>query len=107
LGRGLLTGKYTRDSTFPANDNRARKKFHDQWVDPILSQLDDLREVLTSDGRSLAQGALGWIWAKSEITIPIPGFKSESQVEENARAIDFGPLSAADMDKIDQILGRS
>jgi len=65
-----------------------------------------LRDVLTSDGRTLAQGALGWLWARSEVTIPIPGFKSVAQVEENAGALKFGPLSAVAMADIDRLLGR-
>jgi len=62
---------------------------------------------LTSDGRTLAQGALGWIWARSERTIPIPGFKTVAQVEENAGAMRFGPLSAEQMDQIERLLERS
>jgi hypothetical protein len=45
---------------------------------------------LTSNGRTLAQGALAWIWGRSERTIPIPGFKNVQQAEENARALAFG-----------------
>jgi len=106
LGRGLLTGKYQVDSKFPDNDNRHRDKFHDQWAVPILERLDDLREVLTSGGRTLTQGALGWIWARNPRTIPIPGFKTVDQVEENINAIKFGPLSKEEMRQINQILGR-
>ena len=104
LGRGLLTGKYNKDTVFPDNDNRNRQKFREQWTNPILDKLDDLKDVLTSGGRTLAQGALGWIWGRSEITIPIPGFKSEQQVRENAHALELGPLSEKEMDQIDQIL---
>ena len=50
--------------------------------------------MLTADGRTLVQGALGWIWARSERTIPIPGFKTVAQVEENAGALAHGPLAA-------------
>ena len=104
LGRGLLTGKYDKTSVFPDNDNRAREKFQKQWIGPILGKLDDLRDVLSSGGRTLAQGALGWIWAKADNTIPIPGFKSMKQVEENANAMGFGPLHRAEMDQINQVL---
>jgi aryl-alcohol dehydrogenase-like predicted oxidoreductase len=52
----------------------------------------------------MAQGALGWIWAHSDITIPIPGFKTVNQVKENARAMEFGPLSEEQMQEINQIL---
>jgi aryl-alcohol dehydrogenase-like predicted oxidoreductase len=106
LGRGILTGKYTLDSTFPENDNRHREKFHKSWTIPILEKLDDLREVLTSEGRTLTQGALAWIWARNPLTIPIPGFKSEDQIRENAAAVKFGPLKENEMRQINQILGR-
>ena len=73
---------------------------------PTLSQLDAIREILTSNGRTLVQGALAWIWARSENTIPIPGFKTVAQVEENATAIELGPLTTAQMKEIDSLLGR-
>ncbi len=106
LGRGLLTGKYDKSSIFPDNDHRQRQKFREQWTNPILDKLDDLKDVLTGGGRTLAQGALGWIWARSGNSIPIPGFKSEGQVKENAKAMEFGPLSELEMDQINQILER-
>jgi aryl-alcohol dehydrogenase-like predicted oxidoreductase len=68
--------------------------------------LEAVRGVLTSGGRTLAQGALAWIWARSQQTVPIPGFKTVKQVEENCKAIEYGPLSAAAMGEIDRILGR-
>ena len=62
--------------------------------------------VLTSNGRTLAQGALAWIWARSEKTVPIPGFKTVAQVDDNAKAMQFGPLTKDQMKEIDSILGR-
>ena len=41
-----------------------------------LKTLDAIRAVMTSDGRTLAQAAIGWIWAYSKHAIPIPGFKT-------------------------------
>jgi aryl-alcohol dehydrogenase-like predicted oxidoreductase len=73
-----------------------------EWLDA----LEAIREVLTSSGRTLAQGALAWIWGRSENTVPIPGFKTVAQVEENCKALEFGPLTPAQMSEIDQILGR-
>jgi aryl-alcohol dehydrogenase-like predicted oxidoreductase len=62
---------------------------------------------LTSNGRTLTQGALGWLWARGERTLPIPGFKTMRQVEENAAAMQFGPLSEAQMRQINELLGRT
>ena len=111
LGMGLLTGKFAPDSTFSADDVRHKVNWHPGFSDgkPTavwLNALASIREVLTSEGRTLAQGALAWIWARSEKTVPIPGFKTVQQVEENARAMEFGPLTPAQLIEIDTLLGR-
>jgi aryl-alcohol dehydrogenase-like predicted oxidoreductase len=107
LARGALSGKYAKGTIFPQNDVRNDEWSRDHFFAPTLDQLDAIREILTSDGRTLVQGALAWIWARSEKTIPIPGFKTVAQVEENARAMDFGPLTAEQMKEIDTIVGRA
>jgi aryl-alcohol dehydrogenase-like predicted oxidoreductase len=111
LGMGILTGKFTSSSSFAADDVRR----HAQWFAGLkdgrptkewLAALEAIREVLTSKGRTLAQGSLAWIWGRSEKTIPIPGFKTVKQVEENCGAMEFGPLTAGQLDEIDKILKR-
>jgi len=111
LAMGLLTGKFQESTRFPANDVRR----HVEWFEGFkegkpnpewLKKLDAIREILTSGGRILAQGALAWIWGRSEKTIPIPGFKTVRQVEENATAMQFGSLNAEQMREIDALLGR-
>jgi aryl-alcohol dehydrogenase-like predicted oxidoreductase len=111
LGMGSLTGKFAPNTTFPRDDVRANAQWHPAFKDgkprqDWLDRLAAIREVLTSGGRSLAQGALAWIWARSPVTVPIPGFKTVAQVEENCRAMEFGPLTPDQMAEIDRILGR-
>jgi aryl-alcohol dehydrogenase-like predicted oxidoreductase len=72
-----------------------------------MQKLDAIRAILTSGGRTLAQGALAWLWARSPQTLPIPGFRTAAQVEENAGAMQFGPLTAGQMQEIDGLLGRA
>jgi aryl-alcohol dehydrogenase-like predicted oxidoreductase len=60
--------------------------------------------VLTAGGRSLARGALAWLWARSPITIPIPGFRTVAQAEQNAHAMALGPLSDQQMREVDRLL---
>lgn len=106
LARGALTGKYRKDSTFAENDVRRDPWSREHFFTPTFEKLDALRDILTSGGRTLTQGALAWIWGRSPMTVPIPGFKTVKQVEENCKAMDFGPLTPAQMHEIDQILGR-
>jgi aryl-alcohol dehydrogenase-like predicted oxidoreductase len=70
-----------------------------------LKKLNEVREVMTEGGRTLAQAAIGWLWARSPVTVPIPGFKTVEQVEENALALMWGPLSPRQMEEIDELLG--
>jgi aryl-alcohol dehydrogenase-like predicted oxidoreductase len=108
LAMGLLTGKFNESPTFPMNDFR-RQEFAEQQdrINHRIRQAEALREVLTSGGRTLAQGALGWIWARHGRAIPIPGFKNERQVRENAAAMKFGPLTADQMSDVQGILART
>jgi aryl-alcohol dehydrogenase-like predicted oxidoreductase len=112
LGMGTLTGKYAPSSDFPGDDVRRHARWHPGFQDGKPSQdwllrLGSIRDVLTSGGRTLAQGALAWLWAHSPVTVPIPGFKTVAQVEENAGAMRFGPLTSAQVAEIDRILGRA
>lgn len=106
LGMGLLTGKYQKGAKWAADDVRNADWVQDGFVGPILDNLDALRDILTSEGRTLAQGALAWLWARSEHTIPIPGVRTVAQAKENAGAMQFGPLTAAQVAEIDGLLGR-
>jgi aryl-alcohol dehydrogenase-like predicted oxidoreductase len=60
-----------------------------------------------ADERTMAQIALAWIWARSERTVPIPGFKTVAQMKENIQAMEFGPLSGEQMQQIDVIFERA
>ncbi|MEU5083936.1 MULTISPECIES: aldo/keto reductase [Streptomyces] len=112
LAMGLLAGR--REGTLDAGDIRSRPPAwlpgyasdgsgaDPQWLDRI----DAVRSLLTSDGRTLAQGALAWLWARSPRTVPIPGFRTVAQAEENAGAIEKGPLTAGQLAEIDRLLGR-
>ncbi|MFW6388241.1 MAG: aldo/keto reductase [bacterium] len=111
LAMGLLSGKYGPESVLPDNDVRGPNA--PPWMrffaegkpnQEFLDRLDRIREILTSNHRSLAQGALAWLLARSEKTLPIPGFKTTNQVEENAGAMHHGPLSPEQMSEISQLL---
>ena len=38
--------------------------------------------------------------------IPIPGFKSVQQVKDNAGALEFGPLTAEQVQEIQSVVGK-
>jgi aryl-alcohol dehydrogenase-like predicted oxidoreductase len=112
LAMGLLGGRYTAASTLPADDIRGRQPEWLRWfVDgrphpEFLRRVEAVRGLLTADGRTLAQGAFGWIWAHHPRTIPIPGFRNTTQVEENLGALGHGPLRTDQHAAVEETLGR-
>jgi len=113
LAMGLLTDKYTAETRASSDDVRGEKSpdwmkyFKGGRPDPEwLARRDAIREILSSSGRTVAQGSLAWLWARSPKTIPIPGFRTVKQVEENAGAMEFGPLTPEQMQEIEGILER-
>jgi aryl-alcohol dehydrogenase-like predicted oxidoreductase len=111
LAMGLLTGKYSAASKPSIDDVRGEKS--PEWMKYFkngkpnpgwLAKAEAVRNILTDGGRTVAQGALGWLWARSEQTLPIPGFRTVAQVEDNCGALAFGPLTPAQMDEIEGIL---
>lgn len=112
LAMGLLSGKFKAgQKSFQPSDIRADgpswlSYFVDGVPNPqMLATLEAVRELLMSDGRTVTQGALAWIWAQSPRVIPIPGFRTVRQVEENVGALEKGPLAAPILDQINRLTG--
>ena len=111
LAMGLLTGKFGRSRLTDSKDVRGtnspswlRYFQHGTPAPQYLARLESIREILTSGGRTLAQGSLAWIWARSPVTVPIPGFRTAAQVAENVKAMERGPLSTRQMSEIHDVL---
>jgi aryl-alcohol dehydrogenase-like predicted oxidoreductase len=104
LAMGILTGKYSRDSRLPGNDVRSRWNLKEGRIAQQLEMLDAIRDILTLDGRTLPQAALGWLWALDPQVVPIPGFKTVKQVEDNFNAFEHGPLTPKQMQEIERVL---
>ena len=108
LAMGLLSGKYNAGSQLPGDDVRieANGLFFQNGrpLKEYLAKLEDVREVLTSGGRTLTQGALGWLLARDSRTVPIPGIRTAAQATENFSALRLGPLDPAQMTEIAELL---
>jgi aryl-alcohol dehydrogenase-like predicted oxidoreductase len=102
LASGMLTGKLTAQTSFAPDDHRAFNRHGEAFdrgetfsgVDyaTALQAVEALRS-LVPPGMTMAQMALRWIQMFEAVTCSIPGAKRPSQVEENAAAADFPPVS--------------
>jgi aryl-alcohol dehydrogenase-like predicted oxidoreductase len=109
LASGLLSGKYTRATTFGADDhrtfNRAGEAFDvgETFAGvPFEVGLDAVEELrpLVPEGATLAHLALRWILMHEGVSTVIPGARSPDQARANAAAAGLAPLDAATMERI-------
>lgn len=101
LASGLLTGRFSEDTTFAENDHRNFNRSGQAFdVGETFSGVDYADGVAASrefvaqvpDGMSAAQAALAWLVEHDEITTVIPGARSPQQAQANAAAGSIDPL---------------
>ncbi|WP_070026659.1 MULTISPECIES: aldo/keto reductase [Streptomyces] len=102
LASGLLSGKYTKDTVFAANDHRTFNR-HGEAFDQgeTFSGVDYETGVeaaaefaaLAPEGYTPAQLALRWIIEQEGVTTVIPGARNPEQARANAAAAALPPLS--------------
>jgi aryl-alcohol dehydrogenase-like predicted oxidoreductase len=103
LAMGILTGKFNPNTTFPEDDVRQELNFQEGRSALHLKWVDRMRDVLTANGHTLAQAVLSWVLTSDERIIPIPGFKTVKQVEENVKMLELAPLSLDQMVRMEGI----
>jgi len=101
LQKGLLTGKFTADTTFPEGDVRADWPEQD-WYRRDLARVDSLR-TLEREDMTLGQLALRFVLDHPAVSSAIPGGKTPEQVAANAAASAIPSLTDAERQLIDAI----
>lgn len=95
LASGLLTGKYTKDTVFAADDHRTYNRHGEAFdVGETFSGVDYATGVeaaaefaaLAPEGYTPAQLALRWIVEQPGVTTVIPGARNPEQARANAAA---------------------
>ena len=103
LASGLLTGKMTKDSSFPANDHRnynikgeafdMGETFSGVNFEKGLLAVEELKKIIPAH-YTLADLALKWILMHPEVTVAIPGAKNKEQASMNVKAVNLDEISA-------------
>lgn len=108
LAMGLLSGKYRSPDQLPTGDVRRETPLWDYFTHAgmprRLRQLAAVHEELRADGRTLIQGALAYVWARSRRAVALGGVRTPEHAREQAGALAHGPLSPAQIDTIDRLL---
>ncbi len=105
LAQGLLTNKYV--SGVPS-DSRAGGKSQflntKDITEEKLAQINQLNEIASSRGQSLAQMSLAWVLRGERVTSALIGASRVSQIEENVAALKNLAFSSEELAKIEEIL---
>ena len=100
LGRGFLTGRFRSPEDFADDDFRRRHpRFTGENFQRNLDLVARVEELAAEKGVTPAQLALAWTIARG--TVPIPGTKRRSYLEENAGAQEV-ELTDDDLARIDE-----
>ena len=108
LAQGLLTNRYL--GGIPA-DSRAVKSGvflkPTQITPEVLAKIQALNEVAQARGATLAQLATNWLLRRPEVTSVLIGASKVSQIDDIHAGLKQPPLAAAELAKIESILGSS
>lgn len=100
---GMLEGKYTEDTVFPANDHRRHRPR--SWL------INGVQKVRTLDflaqRMTLGQAALKWLLAEPMVVTTLPNIYDADQLEEFAAASDTGDLTDGEMRRIAELAARN
>lgn len=104
LASGLLTGKYRRNTTLPADARLTKtQRLADRYLtDKNWEKSEKLIDLAESAGHTLVELAFSWLLAKSPVASVIAGATKPEQIEQNVKAGDW-KLSDQDLAQIDQI----
>ncbi|WP_028061369.1 aldo/keto reductase [Candidatus Solirubrobacter pratensis] len=109
LASGLLSGKYTAETTFGADDHRTFNRRGESFdvgetfagvpYEVGLDAVEELRPVVR-EGATMAQFALRWILMHDAVSTVIPGARNAEQAQANVAAASLAPLDASTMEHV-------
>ena len=104
VGRGSLCATLRDPAALPDGDIRKKwpRFVGENWV-ANLAQIDAFAAIAADAGVTAAQLALGWVLAKGDHVVAIPGTANIAHLEENIARSDWRPDAAAAA-KIDALI---
>src|ERR1700691_479836 len=88
LGRGFLTGVFTKPEDFDAGDYRRNNtRFSPENFFNNLQLVEVVSQIAREEGYTPAQVALAWLLDCAPYIVPIPGTRSIKRLKENALSV--------------------
>ena len=88
LGRGFLTGAFSKPDDFAASDyRRSNPRFSEENFAGNLRLVEIVSEIAREEGYSPAQVALAWLLDCAPYIVPIPGTRNIKRLKENILSV--------------------
>jgi aryl-alcohol dehydrogenase-like predicted oxidoreductase len=101
LGKGFLTGKMDKNTTFDSKDFRSTvPRLSPENLKANLAFVDLLAQVAQHKNITPAQIALAWLLAQKPWIVPIPGTTKLHRLKENLGAVTV-KLSSEELQELD------
>jgi L-glyceraldehyde 3-phosphate reductase len=108
LAQGLLSGKYLDGVPTESRAGQTRMPWQLATGDAAtLEKVRRLNDLARERGESLSRMALAWCRRLPEVTSVLTAVSSVAQLEDGVKALSSAPFSAAELRRIDAILGAS
>jgi len=102
LGRGFLTGRFTKFEDFDQDDYRRRSpRFQGDNFQKNLDLVKKVEEIARKKKCTASQLALAWVLAQGDDMAPIPGTKHRKYLEENVGAMNV-QLTPQELSELDE-----
>lgn len=88
---GVLTGKFTNETTFPEGDFR-RGYFEGDRLSRAVARTEEIRKDIAETGLTMAQVALKFALSHPAVSTVIPGMRNAAQAEANCAVSDLPDL---------------
>jgi myo-inositol catabolism protein IolS len=103
LGRGILSGKFTRNWQFKNGDDRkSNVLFLKEHFDRALDGVEKIKKLAEKKNASVASVALRWVSLQKGITSILLGARNTAQLMENLKLFEVS-LTEGDLDYLDEI----
>ena len=100
---GMLEGKYTEDTVFPANDHRRHRPR--SWLINGIKKIRTL-DFLTAR-MTLGQAALKWLLSEPLVVTTLPNIYDDEQLVEFAAASDASDLTSEQLDHVAELAAQN
>jgi len=108
LSSGVLTDRYLNglptDSRRGKQGEDGRRWYEQQEAEGVWDEVRALNKIAHARGQTMAQMAITWILRDERMTSVLIGASKVTQIAENVKAVQASPLTAEELQQIEQIL---